>query len=75
LGEFVETDTVLARWRANAAAAGIPLSEEDIDRIQARGFLERAIAVEEMLDRLTTGEVLPDYLQVLAASTGEEKNG
>jgi hypothetical protein len=73
--DVVSTDAVLARWRANAAAAGVPLSDEDIDRIQARGFLERAIAVEAMIERLVVGEVLPDYLHVLSATTGEGKHG
>jgi hypothetical protein len=72
---MVSTDVVLARWKANAAAAGVPLSDEDIERIQARGFLERTIAVEAMIERLAAGEDLPDYLQVLSANTGEGKHG
>jgi hypothetical protein len=68
------TDGVLQRWRANAAAAGVKLTDEDIERISARGFLERVLATEALIARANARNVVPDYLDLLAA-TSEGRSG
>jgi hypothetical protein len=63
-------DEILGRWRANAASAGVPLSDEDIERIESRGFLARVAAIDALLARLDADEVAPDYLHMLSVQTG-----
>jgi len=66
-------DDLIRRWKANANAAGIPLTDEDIARIDARGQVERIRTVEAIVQRANAREVVPDYLAILAAqpSTNE----
>lgn len=64
------SEEILLRWRANAASAGVPLSDDDIARIEDRGFLERVVAIEALLARLGAHDVAPDYLHVLSVQTG-----
>ena len=64
------SEEILLRWRANAASAGVTLSDEDIARIEGRGFLERVAAIDALLMRLTAHDVAPDYLHVLSVQTG-----
>lgn len=63
-------EDILRRWRANAASAGVPLSDDDIARIDDRGFLERVVAIDAMLERLNAAGVAPDYLGVLSVQAG-----
>jgi hypothetical protein len=67
--QTLTTADVLRRWRANADAAGVHLTDEDIARISARGLLERVVATEALLARVNAREVVPDYLDLLAAAT------
>jgi hypothetical protein len=66
---MMSPDEILRRWRSNAAAAGVKLTDEDIERIAARGFVERVIATEAMIDLTNAREVTPDYLHLLSATT------
>jgi len=68
-------DDILRRWRMNAASAGVPLSDDDIARIDARGFLERVAAIDAMLERLNAAGVAPDYLRVLSVQAGSGGGG
>ena len=70
---------LIRRWRANAAAAGIKLTDDDIARIDGRGQLERIRTVEAIIQRADVGEIVPDYLGILAtqprAESGERSDG
>ena len=70
---------LIRRWRANAAAVGIRLTDDDIARIDGRGQLERIRTVEAIIQRADVGEIVPDYLGILAtqpsAESGERSDG
>lgn len=66
---------MIERWRVATRAAGIQLSDEDIERTAERGFLSRALTVEEMIDRIVTGVEIPDYLDLVTTTTGETHHG
>jgi hypothetical protein len=72
-------EALIRRWRANAAAAGLRLTDEDIARIDARGQVERIRLVEAIIERANARETVPDYLDILstepAGQTGERSNG
>lgn len=72
-------EDLIRRWRANAAAAGVRLSDEDITRIDGRGQVERIRLVEGIIARANAREVVPDYLDILStepkAQSGERTNG
>jgi hypothetical protein len=68
-------DEILRRWQANAAAAGVRLTEEDVARIVERGLLDRVQQVEAIVERAGARETAPDYLAILAAETGERRDG
>jgi hypothetical protein len=53
---------VIARWKANAAAAGVALTDEDIARISGGGFPERMAAFYRLLDELDANNLPPDHL-------------
>lgn len=57
---------LIRRWRANAAAAGVRLTDEDIARIDGRGQVERIGNVEAIVERANAREVVPDYLDMLS---------
>lgn len=59
----VETgqDAIVARLRANLAAAGIKITDDDIDGMVDKGFLRAVLAYENVLER-TPVDVIPDYL-------------
>lgn len=63
----MSSDPIIARWRANTNAAGVRLNDDDIERITARGLIERVQAAEAILARVDARETVPDYLGVLAA--------
>lgn len=65
-------DDVIQRWRSNANAAGVRLTDEDIERITSRGGIDRVLAVEEILARADARDVVPDYLAVLTGGHGGE---
>jgi Asp-tRNA(Asn)/Glu-tRNA(Gln) amidotransferase A subunit family amidase len=65
-----DTETPVAiidRLRANLAAAGIAVDEADIAGMAEKGLLRNPVAFEE-LDRRLDRDLLPDYLDALAAS-------
>lgn len=71
----MDSDAIVQRWKVNAAAAGVRLTEADIARISASGALERIARVEEIIDATGADNVAPDYLQVLSVYTGDEHHG
>lgn len=66
---------MIERWQAATRAAGIQLSDEDIERTAERGFLARAVTVEALIDRIVTGVEIPDYLDLVTTVTGEPNRG
>ncbi|HEX5164363.1 MAG TPA: hypothetical protein VFV93_03115 [Thermomicrobiales bacterium] len=72
-------EELIRRWRANAAAAGVRLTDDDITRIEGRGAVARVRTVEAIVERTNAREVVPDYLDLLSteskAQTGERANG
>ncbi len=66
---------MIERWRAATRAAGITLSEQDVERTAERGFLARAVTVEALIDRIVTGVEVPDYLDVVTTTSGEAQRG
>ncbi|MCO5175746.1 MAG: hypothetical protein M9890_02085 [Thermomicrobiales bacterium] len=65
---------MIERWKAATKSAGIAISDEDIQRTAERGFLSRALAVEQMIDDIVTGVEIPDYLDPLIAAPAKEAN-
>ncbi len=55
-------DLIVARWKANAAAAGIELPDAIVDGARAAGTLGQIAALEDLLRRLDPGFVMPDAL-------------
>jgi hypothetical protein len=72
-------EDIIRRWRANAAAAGVRLTDEDIARIDGRGQVERIRSVEAIVKRVRAREVVPDYLDILSTEprtqAGERADG
>ncbi len=72
-------DGLIRRWRANADAARVTLTDEDIARIDGRGQVGRIRAVEAIVQRASAREVAPDYLDILSTEpktqTGERSDG
>lgn len=67
---------MIERWKVATRAAGITISDEDIERTAERGFLARAVAVEALIDRIVTGVEIPDYLDLITTTTtGEARRG
>lgn len=71
----MEQDQIRDRWKRNAAAAGVRLTDEDIARIDERGFLARVAAIEGMIESLDATETAPDYLDILHVGTSEGRHG
>lgn len=71
-------EELIGRWRANAAAAGVSLTDDDIARIDGRGQVARIRAVEAIVQRANAREVVPDYLDILStepkAQSGERSD-
>jgi hypothetical protein len=68
-------EDLVRRWRANAAAAGVRLSDEDIARIDGRGQVERIRVVEVIVERANAREVVPDYLDILSTEPRIQAGG
>jgi hypothetical protein len=68
-------EDLVGRWRANAAAAGVRLSDEDIARIDGRGQVERIRVVEAIVERAKAREVVPDYLDILSTEPRIQAGG
>jgi hypothetical protein len=68
-------EELIKRWRANAAAAGVRLTDEDIARIDGRGQVERIRAVEAIIERANAREVVPDYLDMLSTEPATQAGG
>jgi hypothetical protein len=68
-------EELIKRWRGNAAAAGVRLTDEDIARIDGRGQVERIRAVEAIIERANAREVVPDYLDMLATEPATQAGG
>jgi hypothetical protein len=68
-------EDLVRRWRANAAAAGVRLSDEDIARIDGRGQVERIRVVEAIVERANAREVVPDYLDILSTEPRIQAGG
>ena len=60
---------VLDRLRANLKAAGIQVSDDDLEGMAAKGFLNNVLICEAIFDR-TPPDLIPDYL----GSWGEEEH-
>lgn len=54
-------DFILKRLRTNIKSANIPVSKKDLDEMIERGFIQYAIAFEELMQNIDRSEV-PDYL-------------
>jgi hypothetical protein len=65
-------DEIIRRWRANTGAAGVRLTDDDVERIVGRGALDRVMAIEGIVTRASAREVVPDYLMVLTAKRATE---
>jgi hypothetical protein len=63
-------EEVVRRWQANAAAAGVRLTDEDIERISSRGTIDRVLMVEHIIATMKAANTAPDYLHVLSVYTG-----
>ena len=74
-GVPLTVDELRARWKRNAEAAGVRLTDDDIARIDERGFLARVAAVEQMIEATNAVERTPDYLDILHTGTREGDNG
>jgi hypothetical protein len=59
-------EQLIRRWRANAAAAGVRLTDDDIARIDGRGAVARVRTVEAITERANAREIVPDYLDILS---------
>ncbi len=68
-------EDLIRRWRANAAAAGVRLTDEDIARIDGRGQVERIRNVEAIVERAMAREVVPDYLDLLSTEPRTQAGG
>lgn len=68
-------EDLIRRWRANAAAAGVKLTGEDIARIDGRGQVERIRLVEAIIERANAREVTPDYLDMLSTEPRIQAGG
>jgi hypothetical protein len=68
-------EELIRRWKANAAAAGVRLTDEDIARIDGRGQVERIRAVEAIIERVNAREVTPDYLDMLSTEPATQAGG
>lgn len=60
-------EDLIRRWKANAAAAGIDLTDADIARIDGRGQVARIRSVEAIIERADARLMVPDYLSLLGA--------
>lgn len=56
------TNELLTRLRANAARAGIRLTDEDIARIGAGAYFHNVAALDRLVNRVPA-ETLPDFLK------------
>lgn len=63
---------VMDRLRANLRAAGIPATEQDLERLEADGYIERVVDTREILAAAEAGGV-PDFLAAWgdASAAGE----
>ena len=68
-------EDLVRRWRANAAAAGVRLTDEDIARMDGRGQVERIRVVEAIVERANAREVVPDYLDILSTEPRIQAGG
>jgi hypothetical protein len=68
-------EDLIRRWRANAAAAGVRLTDEDIARMDGRGQVERIRMVEAIIERANAREVVPDYLDLLSTEPRTQAGG
>ena len=69
-------DEIVARWRANAALAGVRLTDEDVARIAASsGTLERVAQVEAALARIDAWATTPDFLDKRLAEPEDDAHG
>jgi hypothetical protein len=67
-------EAVLARWRSNALAAGIRLSEDDIEAAVAGGLASRIVRLNQLVEETNAPATPPDYLHDLGQdSTPEEE--
>ena len=68
-------EDLVRRWRANAAAAVVRLTDEDIARMDGRGQVERIRVVEAIVERANAREVVPDYLDILSTEPRIQAGG
>jgi len=68
-------EDIVARWRVNAAAAGVRLSDADVERAKAAGLLERVAQNETLIARIDGWHATPDYLDKQLAEPEEVARG
>ena len=68
-------EDLIRRWQANAVAAGVRLTDEDIARMDGRGQVERIRIVEAIVERANAREVVPDYLDILSTEPRIQAGG
>jgi hypothetical protein len=67
-------EATLARVRANAARAGVALSDEDVARIVHGAYFGNADAFARLVTRYSS-DVVPDDLKNWSPATGVEGDG
>jgi aspartyl-tRNA(Asn)/glutamyl-tRNA(Gln) amidotransferase subunit A len=67
MSEYYLPGRIVDRLRDNLRATGIPATEEDIQGLIARGFLNRLAAFEELVHEIPR-ETVPDYLAAWSPS-------
>ena len=63
-------DSVIRRLRANLSAAQIPITDQDLEGMIERGFLQVPLTFEEFIESVDTA-IVPDYLNVSAVKPTE----
>ncbi len=63
-------DSVIRRLRANLSAAQIPITDQDLEGMIERGFLQVPLTFEEFIESIDTA-IIPDYLSVSAVKPTE----
>jgi hypothetical protein len=71
----MNAEEIVQRLRANAAAAGVRVTEGDVARLVEQGFVERIARVERIIEDVGADDVAPDYLQLLSVYAGDARHG
>jgi hypothetical protein len=71
----MDTEAIVRRWKANTAAVGIRMTDNDVTRFIDRGFVSRIARVEQIIDEAGADNVVPDYLPVLSVHAEDSRDG